>query len=101
MLQDQDSAAAARAEKANRAATFHPCTGEGELPAIEVAGVLVSVFLDRRGQLRVLVDIEEADPDIVNDTHEDVGGVLGEGMSMPATVPMEIHVGERRVWVGY
>jgi len=45
----------------NAAAKFHPAHNEDELPAIEVAGVLVFVYMDTSGALRVTVDTETAD----------------------------------------
>src|SRR4051812_39314873 len=49
------------ADSINRAATFHPATNDDELPAVEIAGVLVFAYLDAAGTLRVTVDTESAD----------------------------------------
>jgi hypothetical protein len=48
-------------DAANRAAVFHPMTDDSTLPCIEVAGVLVFAYIDKRGVFRVSVDLDTAD----------------------------------------
>jgi hypothetical protein len=51
----------------NLAAKLHPQdpAEESSLPAIEVGGVLVFVYFDQGGRLRVSVDLDTADEDLL------------------------------------
>jgi hypothetical protein len=59
-----------RVHAEHTAAVLHPYRGSGSdsLPAVEVAGVLVFVYLDeRRKALRVSVDLDTVAPWLLND----------------------------------
>lgn len=72
----------------NRAARFHPTTNNDELPAIEVAGVLVFAYVDAAGTLRVSLDFDTADPDVFG---EDT-----DGASLP--VPVQVALSGQTVY---
>ena len=53
----------------NAAARFHAVAGPGQYPAVELAGVLVFVYVqDQDGTpiLRVSIDLDEASPRLLN-----------------------------------
>jgi len=68
----------------NRAAKFHPMTSEDTLPAVEISGVFVFVYVDDDGTLRVTVDTDTAD------------GMPG----WDSRVPMRINVNNATVFEG-
>ena len=69
----------------NNAAEFLPKTGAFEVPALQVAGAMVSVYIDRSGTLTVSVDLDEADQAI---------------QTPRETVPMRITVQGETVFTG-
>lgn len=66
----------------NRAATFHPSRNDDELPAIEVAGVMVFAYVDATGTLRVSLDFDTADPDVFGE------GDDGAALNVPVQVAL-------------
>lgn len=73
-------------ERANAQAVFHPITSEGSPPCIEIAGVLVFVYLDPETQkVRVSVHLDGLDP------HSELTRDDG-------TVPLQIDVGPHTVF---
>lgn len=50
----------------NRAAVFHPETGEDTRPCVEVAGVLVFAYVDQSGIVRVSVHLDTAEPAVLD-----------------------------------
>jgi len=72
----------------NRAATFHPAGSDDVVPAIEVAGVLVSVYVDDTGTLRVSLDFDTADGNVF--------GINADGE--PENVPVQVALGGQPVY---
>jgi hypothetical protein len=50
-------------DRANEAAKFFPVLGDDQLPAVQVAGVMVFVYV-KDGELHVSAHYDEADPSI-------------------------------------
>ncbi|MEU8310330.1 hypothetical protein AB0C84_42850 [Actinomadura sp. NPDC048955] len=64
-------------DRANRSAVFHPVRSEDELPAIEVGGVLVFLYLDHDEEaVRVSIHLDTAD---------------GQLVRPDGTVPLQVH----------
>lgn len=57
---------ATQAAEFNRAAVFHPETGEDTRPCIEIAGVLVFAYIDQDGTVRVSVHLDTTDPAVLD-----------------------------------
>lgn len=57
---------ATEAAKFNRAAVFHPETGEDTRPCIEIAGVLVFTYVDPDGIVRVSAHLDTAEPSVLD-----------------------------------